>query len=40
MAGKRHKVAKAAHVKKVAARKAKGVKGRAKRTAHKLAIKG
>ena len=36
---KRHRVAKAAHVKKVAARKAKGVKGRAKHAAHKLAIK-
>jgi hypothetical protein len=35
----KHRVAKAAHVKKVASKKARGVKARAKRTAHKLAIK-
>lgn len=36
---KRHRVAKAAHVKKVASKKARGVKRHAKHVAHKLAMK-
>jgi hypothetical protein len=40
MAKRHSKKVEAGLVKKVAAKKARGVKGRAKRTAHKLAIKG
>lgn len=35
----KHRVGGKAHIKKVAAKKSRGVKGRAKRAAHKLAIK-
>jgi hypothetical protein len=35
----KHRVKHSAHIKKVAAKKARGVKGRAKRAAHKLAVK-
>jgi hypothetical protein len=40
MAKRHSKKVEAGLIKKVAAKKARGVKGRAKRTAHKLAIKG